>query len=165
MGYHYPHPMLRPYFHRLRDIGAIARPDFPRLVYIDRRANDRRPGANRCLLNEDEVIAALSRLGFVPVQLEGLSFGEQIGLFANAEAIVAPHGAGLANIVYARPGCRLVELHMDSRVIWCFRTLSAVFGLAYDAVVGREIVTASGPGSTRFWAVPVVHVVAAVASA
>lgn len=36
--------------------------------------------------------------------LEGLSVGDQISLFVNATIIVAPHGAGMTNMIWARPG-------------------------------------------------------------
>jgi hypothetical protein len=66
-------------------------------------------------LNEDAVVAWLAAMNFVAVPLEKLQLAEQIARFADADIIVAPHGAGLTNIVYARPGCRL----------------AAVFGVAY----------------------------------
>jgi len=162
-GFHRPHPMLRPYFHRLRSAAPPGPTGLPARIYIDRRAADRRVGAYRCLVNEDEVIAALAGHGFVPIQLEAHSLAEQIALFAAAEAIVAPHGAGLANIVYANAGCRLLELHMDGWVNWCFRTLAAACSLPYDAVAGRELATAPPEqGSTRLWAMPVIHMISAV---
>lgn len=51
--------------------------------------------------------------GFEAVELEGFNFAEEMELFANADQIVAPHGAGLANVVYARPGSRVLELNSD----------------------------------------------------
>ncbi len=41
--------------------------------------------------------------------LEGLSLAEQIRLFAGAGTVVAPHGAGLANLAYMPAGGRVVE--------------------------------------------------------
>jgi capsular polysaccharide biosynthesis protein len=158
-GFHLPHPCIAGFFKGLK--GDPAPDDLPRRIYIDRRASDRRPNAHRRLRNEDEVVAALSRLGFKPVRLEGLSLQQQIALFAHAEAIVAPHGAGLANLVFARPGTILIELHMDTWTNWCFRHLAAVCGLRYDAVVGRA---EPAPG-TRVWSVPILHLVAAVDAA
>ena len=155
-GFHLPHPCIAPFFKTVA--GDPASQDTPRRIYIDRRASDRRPGAHRCLRNEDDVVAALAPLGFVAVCLEGLSLAAQVALFANAEAIVAPHGAGLANLVYARPHTVIIELHIDTWTNWCFRHLAAVFALRYDAVVGRAD-TAEG---TRFWSVPVLHMAATV---
>jgi capsular polysaccharide biosynthesis protein len=152
---HRPHPCIRPFFERLfRAAGSGG----PRRIYVDRRG-----AANRSLRNENEVIAALAPLGFVPMRLEKLSLADQMGLFRHAEAIVAPHGAGLANLVYARPGCRVLELHSDSWACWCFRHLAAIFDLQYDCVIGRQVPGQQIIGRTfRAWSVSTIDVVAAV---
>jgi capsular polysaccharide biosynthesis protein len=59
---------------------------------------------SRRVVNEAELLARLEPLGFRPVYLEDLSLVEQISLFARAEAIVASTGAGLVNLIHARPG-------------------------------------------------------------
>jgi glycosyl transferase family 61 len=59
---------------------------------------------SRRVVNETELLARLEPLGFRPVYLEDLSLVEQITLFARAEAIVASTGAGLVNLIHARPG-------------------------------------------------------------
>ena len=74
----------------------------------------------RPLVNEDEVVDALARLGFTPIKPETLSFADQVRLFRGAEAIVAPHGAELTNLGFCRPGCVVLELLMDSYANWCF---------------------------------------------
>ncbi|MEB3359767.1 MAG: glycosyltransferase 61 family protein, partial [Synechococcales bacterium] len=79
--------------------------DWPRQIYIRRAAV-----GHRRVLNEAEVLAEVQRWGFVPVTLETLSLGEQIALFAQATAIVAPHGAGLTNVIFCQPETRLLEL-------------------------------------------------------
>lgn len=156
---HRPHPCIVAYFNDLADGTAAA--TLPRRVYVDRRGS-----RHRRMVNEEELVLALAQLGFQPVALESLSLAEQIALFAQAEIIVSPHGAGLANIVYARPGCRVIEIHIDFWVNWCYRRLAAVFGVTYDCVVGRQT-----PGlqqewvNARTWAVSVTHVMAAVESA
>jgi hypothetical protein len=74
-------------------------------LYINRR--DTR---TRRLLNEDKLERTLSSQGIRSVSLAHLGFREQVALFAAAELIVAPHGAGLSNIAFCRPGARIVEL-------------------------------------------------------
>ena len=39
-----------------------------------------------------------------------MKFSEEIDLFYNAECIVGLHGAGLANIVFCKPGTKVIEL-------------------------------------------------------
>jgi capsular polysaccharide biosynthesis protein len=58
-------------------------------------------GEQRCLLNEDDLMAALAPLGFERVVLESLPIAEQIALFHDAELVVGAHGAGLANLLFA----------------------------------------------------------------
>lgn len=55
----------------------------------------------RQVTNEDALSAFLTERGFKVIHLEHLSAPEQIALFSNAKTIVAPHGAGLTNLIYA----------------------------------------------------------------
>lgn len=122
-------------------LAGHAKPGPPRL-YIDRRAAPARP-----LLNETDVIAALRPLGIVPVRPETMTPAQQIALFANAQLIVAPHGAALANLLFAPPACRVLELLPDAHAHVAFRRLAALRGLRYHCVFG-----AAGPDLR--WTVP-----------
>jgi capsular polysaccharide biosynthesis protein len=148
------HPALRRLFRGLAD-AAPAGASMPRRIYIARR------GHKRVLVNEDEVIEALGRYGFVPVQLEDLSLAAQIALFRDAEGIVAPHGAGLTNLLFAPDTCSVLELHLDTYVHWCFRRIAALSGQRYDCVIGRKV----GGGESvheHAWVVSPLHVMAAI---
>ena len=61
----------------------------------------RRKALGRRIANENEVIEALAPLGFATYILEEMSYIEQVKLFAQAQVIVAPHGAGLTNLIFA----------------------------------------------------------------
>ncbi len=74
-------------------------------IYISRRK-----ASSRAVSNDAELLALLDAHGFVEVRLEELGLAEQIALFRQAEAIVAPHGAGLTNLVFCEPGTLVVEL-------------------------------------------------------
>lgn len=65
-------------------------------IYISREKANRRRVAN-----QGEIEDVLSQFGFESYVLEEMSIRDQVRLFMNAEAVVSPHGAGLANIVYA----------------------------------------------------------------
>ncbi|WP_406700193.1 glycosyltransferase family 61 protein [Singulisphaera sp. Ch08] len=101
--------------------------DGPRRVLISRR---KAPG--RRVVNEDEVMGLLSRFGFVSRVLEDLSFTEQVRLFAKARCVVAPHGAGLANMTFSRE-LRVVELY-GSYVNPSFFTLAASLNFRYGCL-------------------------------
>lgn len=154
-----PHPRLPRFL--AAGLGSPARAGSPRRLYIDRRGTP-----NRRLENEDALVAALAGHGVVPVALEGATVAAESALFAGAELIVAPHGAGLVNLVFAPPGCQVIELLPDAYVNWCFRRLAAAAGLRYDCVIGHM-----GPGApapavhARTWTVPIPQVLAAMEAA
>lgn len=70
----------------------------------------------RHVKNEDALIAFLAGYGFQAFHLETLDFFEQIRLFANAEVVVGPHGAGLTNLVFSKPHTKVVEFTMPDRI-------------------------------------------------
>ena len=80
-------------------------PDIPgRKLFLSREL-----AKNRRLVNEADVLAALPA-GFERVATESMGVREQAVLFSKAAVIVAPHGAGLTNLLFARPGALVVEL-------------------------------------------------------
>ena len=47
-------------------------------------------------------LAVLTPLGFVSYTLEEMTFVDQVKLFSQAQIIVSPHGAGLANVIFSK---------------------------------------------------------------
>ncbi len=104
----------------------IAPVETPR-IYISR--ND---AAVRRVSNEAEITETLESYGFVPYILSKLTFTEQVQLFAQAEVIVAPHGAGLINMIFShRPA--LVEFYTPDFIPGYF-ILAKSLGFAYEAL-------------------------------
>lgn len=93
----------------------------PKRLYITRgnAKNTRR------LTNEDAVMAALDRRGFVRLDPGSVSVQEQIDHFTAAEAIVAPHGAALANLTFCSPGVRVLELFAPRYVNPCYWAIAS----------------------------------------
>jgi capsular polysaccharide biosynthesis protein len=99
-----------------------------RPVYITRSAGTN----NRAVTNEPELIALLTARGFDVVDPGALSVVDQIRIFASSSIIVSPHGAALANLVFASPGCHVIELFPPGCVLpdyW--RLASSVPGVTY----------------------------------
>ncbi len=97
-------------------------------IYVSRaRAGTRR------VVNEDDVFGRLEPLGFQKVISEELSFAQQVELFRRSEAIVAPHGAGLTNIVFSDPGSKVLEL-FPARSVDAYHRLSVAMGHEYAFV-------------------------------
>jgi capsular polysaccharide biosynthesis protein len=70
----------------------------------------RRRAAVRRVANEQELETLLQVANFTVVELETRSWKEQVVAFANAELILAPHGAALANIAFCKPGTWVAEI-------------------------------------------------------
>ena len=91
----------------------------------------------RRVLNEDEILPLLQEYGFTSVKLEELSFIEQVKLFRDAEAVVLPHGSGLANLVFCSKDTKVIELLPFLVLDHGFR-LSTAVGLDYFFLNSRE---------------------------
>jgi capsular polysaccharide biosynthesis protein len=66
-------------------------------------------------------------------------------LFAGASVIVAPHGAALANIVFCKPGTRVVEISTRAGYRDWYWQLAAVAGLSYEVMEAQRSGSFSGP--------------------
>lgn len=131
------------------DIPALLRRTFAHLlvtsaprpaIYVSRRR-----AARRALSGEDELEERLVARGFQVVFAEDLTLPEQIRLFASARAVVAPHGAGLTNLLWAdRPGL-VVEIHPLGTFNDCYARLALDRGLDYR-YADAETSDASGSG-------------------
>jgi hypothetical protein len=116
---------------RLRAAAGVGdrAPGFRRLFISRSRA------AHRRIVNEDELVEALRPYGFEVVAPETLTLREQVLLFADAEIVVAPHGAGLANLLFARDAS-VVEIHEPDNINTCFYNLIEAVGHDYWYVLG-----------------------------
>jgi len=76
----------------------------PRRFYL------RRLGQSRGIRNEAEVIDYFRDQGWAIVDLEKMTVRDQIQLFSGAEFVCGLHGAAFTNLLWAPPGCRVLEL-------------------------------------------------------
>ena len=65
------------------------------------------------------------------------SFHTTMRIFNSAILIVAPHGAGLANMVYSNPGTAIVEV-LCPKPNFCFKQLAYGLGMRYFAIYGMN---------------------------
>jgi hypothetical protein len=75
-----------------------------RRVYVS-RAN----AGRRKLVNESEIEAMLTSIGFESVVLEELDFQAQVQLMAETSVLCGPHGAGLTNMIFCHEGTAVIE--------------------------------------------------------
>jgi len=99
----------------------------------------REDAKERKVRNEKQVFDHLKRFGFIKVSLERLSVREQIDLFANAEIVVGPHGAGFTNLVFCRPRTKVVELFNPDYIRPMYFQISNHLNLQYSYFMGQNI--------------------------
>ena len=104
---HFLHAPNRPLDEvRARIIASVdAAPTGVSRLYVNRLKDTKRP-----LVNESELEAALIARGFTSVAPETLPLARQIALFRDADVIVAPTGAALANTLFCKPGAKVFEI-------------------------------------------------------
>jgi glycosyl transferase family 61 len=104
-----------------------------RRIYVTRG----RERHNRIVANEENVAGLLAERGFSVVDPGTMPVADQIRAFAEAEWIVAPHGAALTNLAFASPGASVIELFPPDYVQLCYWKLAdCVPGLSYRYLVG-----------------------------
>jgi len=65
------------------------------------------------------------------VSATGMTISEQIQLFKSANIIVAPHGAGMTNMLWTRSGTSVVQFPMNPNTDNCFGYLAVALDLDY----------------------------------
>jgi capsular polysaccharide biosynthesis protein len=122
----------------VRSLFPERNPAAPERLYITRRqVNYKR--LRRRLVNEEQLEARLKMLGFTIVQPENKSVAEQAQLFGAAKCVVAPHGAGCANLLFSPPGALLIELFDPGFSTRSFEHLSTACKHRYVRLMGRQV--------------------------
>lgn len=121
----------------LEFVRAAVRATVPRPAALSARNFfvSRRNAARRRVLNESEVLARLGRFHFEPVVLEDLTFRDQVALFSQARCVVAPHGAGLTNMLWS-DAPSIIEI-FGATVVPCYFTLAHALGGGYACVSAK----------------------------
>jgi capsular polysaccharide biosynthesis protein len=101
-----------------------------RRIYISRQGATRRKVAN-----DDEVSECLSEYGFETFRLEEMTFEDQVRLFHAAEIVVAPHGAGITNILFAGD-IKIIELFPKNTPSTFYFFLAHCLGQEYHYLFG-----------------------------
>jgi Glycosyltransferase 61 len=92
----------------------------------------------RKLLNEPELEALGARRGFRRFEASATNHAEQVQRFGNAAVIVAVHGAGLTNLLFARPGTIVIEIFPEDFIKTTFLWLSNRLGMRHYPLVGSR---------------------------
>lgn len=97
-------------------------------VYVSRRYSP------RSIPQEGALEDLLRVQGFFIAHLENMTWSDQISLFENARVVVGPHGAGLSNLIFTRPGATVVELTNGFHYNRCFEWITHIADHAYIKV-------------------------------
>lgn len=112
---------------------AVDTADKPRRIFVTRGD---RPHTRR-LESEPALWPQLEARGFARIDPGTMSVRDQIDHFAAAEAIIGVHGAALTNLVFARPGVRVLELFAPAYLKHCFWSITqSIPGAEYRYLVG-----------------------------
>jgi hypothetical protein len=129
-----------PYSVKAKDVKHIssAKNQLTNIVLIRRRSK-------RYLSNHDDVYDLLQKIA-KDFGLQVIVFGDRplpafnktLSMYQNAVAVVAPHGAGLSNIVFAPPGTTVIEVLVKHSVNLCYMTLSYYLGHRYHGMLSKS---------------------------
>ncbi|WP_109832829.1 glycosyltransferase family 61 protein [Reichenbachiella versicolor] len=109
-------------------------------IYISREM-----APSRNMENEAKFQKSLERLGFKVLHLEKLSFVDQVRAVKQASEVIAPHGAGLSNLVWGKKEKKVIEIFPSQYQNLCFARLAALKGHSYRSYAcnrqdGKEMI-------------------------
>jgi len=129
------HGLLKKVSKRLRSHFITPTEESPCGLYVSR-------SQSRCrrVVNEGELLAEMTTHQFQKLHCEDFTIQEQIALFWNARWVLAPHGAGLTNIMFCRPSTPVGEIHYAETVYndhyWM---LAQQFGLRHSHLGAKKL--------------------------
>lgn len=144
--------LIAPTFPSVRRNCALWVPQFwqskePRSASRGRRLFISRRGSKRTLQNEDELAPVLEEFGFETVVSTEKSIRHS---FSEAEIIIGPHGAALADIVFCNPGSVLIELTPPGHIFPYYYTAADSAGLEYFSLLGEYRTEPTNPMAADF---------------
>ncbi len=124
------HPTMQYFKNYCDDLQAcVHKFCFESTIYPRRLYQSRLGAVARKMGNEELLIDRLERAGIKAFEFTGLSVRDQLMLFFNAETIIAPHGAGLTNLIASRPKTDVIEIFFTGTDV--YREISKIYKLNY----------------------------------
>ena len=106
--------------------GSQTAPPPHRAIYISREQATRRK-----LANEAAIWPLLQAAGFEKLNMEAIPFAQQVEIMRETRVLVAPHGAGLTNMMFCPPGAQVVEIADPAFPNPNFYALASAMGHTY----------------------------------
>ncbi len=105
-------------------------------IYIDRNDSTQ----SHCKpINNDEIIKFLKSKNFKILRLSKFNILDQVSIFNNCNKIIAPHGAGLANITFCKKGTKILELIPSNHPNRVYKRISKINNLNYKLISFKNI--------------------------
>lgn len=128
--------------HMRHKLGVCETTATKRRLFVNRRSDT---AAGRTLENSGAAEEFFRYRDYEVVYPELLSVQEQAQLFGSASVVAGVHGAGLANIVYCRPGTQVIEFY-GAHIAPCYWLISALSGFDYYQHPCQSV---NAPGTNR----------------
>lgn len=98
----------------------------------------RADSGQRRIANHAALEALLEEHGFTTICPGTLPFVEQREAFRDATHVVAPHGQGLANLLFCAPGTHVLEAFHPLYGTWAYAMIAPPLGLRYASLLARD---------------------------
>ncbi len=128
---------LQLYYPSIHDIKLLRQKFLPapipspsRLIFVN-RCNTRK------VSNWNELLPVLRAYNFEIIDPGDYSFLVQIEIFSNAKIVMGPHGAGLTNILWCKPGTAVLEYFSNGYFPPYYYYLSHLLSLSYGCFVDK----------------------------
>jgi hypothetical protein len=130
-----------------------------KILVIDRR------DSSRYLTNTKDLIQALETtfpergkvdifVATLPGTNQALTMYEQMIRFQDAELVIAPHGAGLVNMIFLRDGSKIIEVFNKKKVVTCYAVMAASLDLFYRGIRPTQVKEVNNNDNTDLFEMP-----------
>lgn len=116
-----------------------------RKVYLSRRK-----AQHRKIIGEESLIALLKSKGYEIIDFADYSIKEQAQIMASTKELITIHGAGLANLIFANPKMKLLEILEDTFVNVNYWFYSNLMKVDYHYYLGKAVQTEYSQKRNRF---------------
>lgn len=116
-----------------------------RKIYLSRQK-----AKHRKIIGEDKLIILLKSKGFEIIDFVDFSIQEQAEIMASTKELITIHGAGLANLIFANPKMKLLEILEDTFVNVNYWFYSNIMEIDYHYYLGDAIQTEYSKSKSRY---------------
>jgi capsular polysaccharide biosynthesis protein len=111
--------------------------DMPKKIFLDR--SPRTSGNARFISNIQELKSIAKQEGYTIIDPGTLSFFEQMHLFSEATHVISPIGAGLVNLLFTKPGAKVIGLapYLLNGNYYFFHQLVSILSHDFKYILGE----------------------------